>query len=208
MFNMSTSAPPDDRLDGPVSDYFELTHANYLVLDRGRMNAAGIVDDGPLKPVLAELWTAYSHLQIPSYRVTPGRWGQPSDFSEEELARAGIRRVQPDDDPDVDDDRGEVYSDGMNELDWNSKVFVRHVGAEPLDVDATIVVPRTLMQSMSLPWQERAVSVLAALEKLVPDVRLESKLIAGRMTRDGFLAIGEDSIPHYDRGRTYVEPRI
>jgi GAF domain-containing protein len=112
-----------------------------------------------------------------------------------------------------------------------------------------LVLHRTLMQSMSLEWQERMVACLQELNQAFDHVervgtflvqpateRCYSELSELEMSRLGVTAVwegrgayrhqvfydadhvehdpddwlvvpyGEDPVPHYNRGRTYIEP--
>jgi hypothetical protein len=83
-----------------------------------------------------------------------------------------------------------------------------------------LVIPRTLLQSMPDDWQERFVGMLDDLEaafahvEQAPHYRVEAgEWVYTDPSEDDdpggptFLRTGEP-VPHYNRGRTYVEPDL
>jgi hypothetical protein len=77
-----------------------------------------------------------------------------------------------------------------------------------------LVLPRTLMQSMPVGWQERMVAVLDELDDAFRHVpQAEAYKVEAATESEGFegevsLVPAVDPVPHYNRGRTYVAPRI
>lgn len=79
-----------------------------------------------------------------------------------------------------------------------------------------LVLPRTLMQSMPAEWQERAVGLLEEFRDAFAHVpQAEGYHVqAGtwEYTNDDEPAVeftpGEDPVPHYNRGRTRIEPSL
>lgn len=67
-----------------------------------------------------------------------------------------------------------------------------------------LVLPRSVLQSMPGEWQERFVACLGELHDAYahldwPDYRVNA-------VKDGKYV--RDAIPHYNRGRTFVEPVV
>lgn len=68
-----------------------------------------------------------------------------------------------------------------------------------------LVLHRTLLQSMPDEWQERFCALLEELGEAFyhvdkPDIfQVQAKDIRGRFVKD--------PVPHYNRGRTYIEPK-
>ena len=84
---------------------------------------------------------------------------------------------------------------------------------EPLDIHTWfsltyanyLVLPRSVLQSMPEEWQHRFTALLGEMESAYghldwPDYAVQARGNGGR-----FMA---DPIPHYNRGRTYIEPRV
>ena len=67
-----------------------------------------------------------------------------------------------------------------------------------------LVLPRSLLQSMPEDWQARFVAMLEELNDAYSHLDWPSYIVTAR--REGRFI--RDPIPHYDRGRTYVEPRV
>lgn len=69
-----------------------------------------------------------------------------------------------------------------------------------------LVLPRTLLQSMPLAWQERFVGCLGELEAAFGHVdQANQYMVRAKDTNGRFIA---DPVPHYNRGRTYVAPEL
>lgn len=74
-----------------------------------------------------------------------------------------------------------------------------------------LVLCRSMMQSMPVEWQQRAVELFDELDGAFPDLKRAPSYIvqAARESEYGarvLVPIGEDPVPHYDRGRTFIEP--
>jgi hypothetical protein len=67
-----------------------------------------------------------------------------------------------------------------------------------------LVLPRSVLQSMPLEWQERFVDVLAELNDSFHHLPWPEYAVQARGKDGRFLT--DDPIPHYDRGRTRLEP--
>lgn len=74
-----------------------------------------------------------------------------------------------------------------------------------------LVFPRTLLQSMPEEWQQQFVALLEAADDAFEHVpQAEAyEVTAGRYEEDGddyVFVPGPDPVPHYNRGRTHIEP--
>ena len=68
-----------------------------------------------------------------------------------------------------------------------------------------LVLPRTLLQSMPEEWQDRFVECLNEAEEAFSHIdQAESYMVLPRDPRTGRFI--KDPVPHYNRGRTYIEP--
>lgn len=67
------------------------------------------------------------------------------------------------------------------------------------------VLHRTLLQSMPEEWQERFVACLEELRGAFRYLNGPDEFAV--LIRDARGRFAKDPIPHYDRGRTYLEPR-
>ena len=69
-----------------------------------------------------------------------------------------------------------------------------------------LVLPRTLLQSMPEAWQHRFVGCLRELEQAFWHIdQADSYMVRAKSHSGKFVA---DPVPHYNRGRTFVEPHI
>lgn len=68
------------------------------------------------------------------------------------------------------------------------------------------VLPRTLLQSMPLEWQERFVGCLEELQAAFWHVEQADQFWV--RAKDGSGRFITDPVPHYNRGRTFVQPRL
>lgn len=68
-----------------------------------------------------------------------------------------------------------------------------------------VVVPRSFLQSMPADWQDRFV---ALLEQVDDDKIASSYDIRPQNNIGGRWVDIDDPVPHYNRGRTYLEPRL
>jgi hypothetical protein len=68
------------------------------------------------------------------------------------------------------------------------------------------VLPRTLLQSMPLEWQDRFVACLEELQEAFWHVdQADAFMVRAKDINGRFIA---DPVPHYSRGRTFVSPRV
>lgn len=138
---MTTTHPPDDRLDGPVHTWFGLSYSNYQVLPRTLMQSMPVQWQERMVACLEELHAAFAHIEQPdTYQVQPARECEYGDLSEADMKHLKVT---------ADWDQDEPWPDRYYDADGN----------------------------------ERG-----------PDDRL-------------LVPSGDDPIPHYNRGRTYIEPR-
>ncbi len=64
---MNTTPPPDDRLDGPVHEFFGLSYANYLVVPRTLMQSMPLDWQDAIVACLRALDEAFDHVEQASY---------------------------------------------------------------------------------------------------------------------------------------------
>lgn len=229
----TTQAAPDDRLDGPIHTWFELTYANALVVDAARTRHLPADQQAELRAMLAELEAAFAHVpRAHRYLVLAAREWECGDLGGEQLARTGMSTNadsvhedcehgdEPQDDGSDDfaarhrawaDEVWNCERDNLHWYDWRGDEYDRHnrvmVPTESDEQAAAadrIVVHRAFLQSMPTAWQERFVALLDGLDQLDVDTPDSYEIVT-------FDAAGNritDPAPHYNRGRTYVEPRI
>lgn len=152
---MTTAAtkpiPPDNRLDGPIHDWFGLTYSNYQVLHRTLMQSMPVEWQQRMVACLDELRSAFAHIEHADYyKVDAADEAYYSDLDDWQMKQLGISRPDGGDDDETDESE-----------DADSDVFYDRDGNEHQGHDR-LLIPR----------------------------------------------IGGDPIPHYNRGRTYIEPRI
>lgn len=83
---------------------------------------------------------------------------------------------------------------------------------EPVDVHtwfsltyaSYLVVPRSVLQSMPEEWQHQFTSLLDEMSARYGHLEWPDYMVQARGADGRFMV---DPIPHYNRGRTYIEPR-
>lgn len=92
--------PPDDRLDGPIHSYFELSYANYLVIPRTLLQSMPVEWQERFVADLEQLRDAFADVeQAPCYQVTAASQSDYGSLSEVELKRLGVTTVDRADGP-------------------------------------------------------------------------------------------------------------
>lgn len=117
------TTPPDDRLDGPVHTWFELTYANYQVLHRTLMQSMPVAWQERMVDCLEELREAYAHIEHPQYKVEAAREATYNELDPDDMARLGVQRSE--------EAGGDVYFDGGDEHEPYERVMVP-IGADPI----------------------------------------------------------------------------
>lgn len=69
-----------------------------------------------------------------------------------------------------------------------------------------LVLNRAILQSMPGEWQERFVKCLIELDNAYTHVDFPNNYTVNARGEDGRFI--KDPIPHYNRGRTYIEPKF
>lgn len=186
----------DDTMTGgrDIDSYFALSYSTHLVKERKVLAEAGVLSE--VEQMIDEMWRAYAHRGYVQYQATPARQTTLDNCSDEDLAAAGFDRSENDE-----DDETYYYSKYGDQLDGHAYVYVPT--ADPLPAASVIVAPRTYLQSMPAEWQHRLV---ALLERAEDDC--EYKVEAVKMEYGEIVPLRFDPVPHYDRGRAYVEPRL
>lgn len=187
---VDTHFDPDAR---DISDYFELSYGTHLVVETDRLAAAGVLDE--IQAMMDELARAYAHYKVPAYRAVPARFELVGNLTAADMEATGITRNRL---------AGLWYDEYGNELTRHDHVYVP-VG-EPLHPSQVVVAPRTLLQSMPQEWQHRLVALLDKAEERNDDISYSVQ--AGEWHGDTFTPYADDPVPHYARGRTYIEPRL
>lgn len=209
------------RRDLPPADiqtWFNLTYASYLVIDRDKLTSTE-----PGLEILAkvdEVHRAFAHLSLPDYRVRLGGWWPVGELDDEDLAAAGYQVNTPSGEatPTAEDeqemDREEAtYTNGVDEMQGWQEAFVPTPGGEQ-PRDSHVVVNRTLLQSMPTEWQHALVYLLRAHSDVM-EARADEpgpascEIQAGEWAGESFTPfVNGDPLPHYNRGRTRLEPRL
>jgi hypothetical protein len=208
---------------------FGLTYANYLILDGPTLQKADQVVVARLKVMLTELWSSFTPEFGSVERVALlAEEHEFDDLTEEQMTRLGVvwnmdfvhQDCDCGEEPDSDDDESQAdyskrYSDWshrrdeheLDELLWEYRGQQYRIGqSEVFPVETVeqarqinrLVVPRTLLQSMPADWQQLFVTVLNNLPRA--DCSFDVQV---------FDANGnpiDDPVPHYNRGRTQLEP--
>jgi len=68
-----------------------------------------------------------------------------------------------------------------------------------------LTLPRSLMQSMSVEWQEKMVALLEEMREAYPDQEWPPSYRVSAIDYNGRFI--RDPVPHYNRGRTFVPPK-
>lgn len=69
-----------------------------------------------------------------------------------------------------------------------------------------LVLHRTLLQSMPEEWQERFCGLLEEYNRAFRHV--EKPAVYQVQPKDDRGRFAKDPVPHYDRGRAYIEPKV
>lgn len=69
-----------------------------------------------------------------------------------------------------------------------------------------LVLHRTLLQSMPEEWQYRFTAMIAELERAFAHIEHPQRYTVNVRGEGGRFA--RDPIPHYNRGRTFIAPRL
>ncbi|MEU1761204.1 hypothetical protein [Micromonospora sp. NPDC005652] len=219
----TTETSGRDQLGRPtdIHGFFNLTYAAYLTLRRDLLESSPVGSE--ILDMIAGLHAAFAHIEVPQYRVLRGDWVEAGELDEAGLKAAGLQLNTPSGEPtpteeDVEFFTGqqETYTDGHQEYEAWEQVFVPAPDGHP-GPGEYVVVSRTLLQSMPATWQAGFVDLLYRHHDRVtaddgdadtgPD--WDCKIEAGEWTGHTFAPRpGGDPVPHYDRGRAYVEPRL
>jgi hypothetical protein len=144
MSNATRVAPPDDRLDGPVHEYFELSYANYLVVHRTLMQSMPPEWQERIVACLRELDAAFDHVEKPpGFDIHIGSWWPANECSDADLARAGAERYYVDADGEtipaeklkddaVYDAAEERFAWRGDEVDGYQRIFVPYPAGDPV----------------------------------------------------------------------------
>ncbi len=191
-----------------IHTYFNLTYANALILDRRHVT-------GELAEMIGQLERAFRHVpRGHEYVLLAGEEWLYDDLGPQEMALldivTNVETVHEGCEHDDEDDEYECERENLRWYDWRGDEHDRHerltVPSETLEqarAAQRLVLHRALLQSMPESWQERFVELHDELVDELDDDGIDSYEIrvfdaAGRRV--------EDPVPHYRRGRTYIEP--
>ena len=93
----SRAGTPDERVNGPVWNWFGLTYANFLVVHRAQLQSMPVEWQQRLVELLEELQAAYAHLHVPEFEVATVRHAYVGELASHELAAL---RITASDSPD------------------------------------------------------------------------------------------------------------
>ena len=209
---------------------FNLTYANYLVIDPALTAAAPAAACAQLAAMLAQLWRAYPQFGPVERVALIGEEHEFEDLSDADMLRWGVtdnleflheacdcgdEPEQARNEPDADfgaryrrwEDTRWYHEHEDRRWEWEGEQWDHWMHAtfptEPL-ADARranrTVVPRTLLQSMPDDWQHRFVAVLGATGASQDGKAYHVQFFGRHGQPTG------DPVPHYNRGRTHIEP--
>ena len=69
-----------------------------------------------------------------------------------------------------------------------------------------MTLPRSLLQSMPYEWQEKFIDMVNELEDAYAHLKYPMRYMVTARNEHGMFI--KDPVPHYNRGRTYVEPKL
>lgn len=123
------AAAPDDRLNGPIHGWFELSYANYLVVPRARLQSMPVEWQERMVACLEELDAAYVHLDREQpigagYNVQTGTWHLVQECDDTQLERAGVSIGEIVRDQDGFVIEAHYYDQRGDEVQWGERVFV------------------------------------------------------------------------------------
>jgi hypothetical protein len=200
-----------------IHTWFSLTYSSHLVLDETRTKHLPAQWHADMGAMLNQLERAFPDVNPNgvTYEVLAGEEWECGDLTDEQMAAMDIGTNEQDLHEDCghedEDETWECERENLRWYDWrgdehdrHERVIVPTETAEQASRIERIVVSRTLLQSMPEDWQERFVALL----ELADDVDAESpECYAIRFyTAQGHRTT--DPIPHYQRGRTHIEPRL
>lgn len=225
---------PSSDTDGAIHTRFGLTYANYLVLDPAATEGLNSGWHYDMTRMLVELWGAFPGTpRAENYLALAGQEYEYGDLDDRQLAKLNIATnlaelhdececgPEPDEDGEADSDawhRYQAWEDRRwdhehEDQRWYDERGDEHEGWERLTVPyetreeaeavARIIVPRALLQSMPAAWQDEFVALL----KQTDQSRAADSYRIIPLGPDG-RELYFDPAPHYDRGRTYIEPQL
>ncbi|MBF9135208.1 hypothetical protein I0C86_40735 [Plantactinospora sp. S1510] len=132
------------RLDGPVSDWFELTYSTHLVLPRTLMQSMSLDWQRRMVACLKEFDRAFEHLDLPEYEVIAAAQRTYGDLTKAEMRMLDVTQGEPA--YDGDDSWPDRYYDRYGtEHSKHDRVFVPLPGGDPIphyNRNRTFVEPR------------------------------------------------------------------
>lgn len=214
----TTTCPPDDRLDADIHGWFGLSYSNYLVVDHAATSHMPEEWRTETTGMLDELRRAFSHIEVAHEYVVVAGWEYEfGDLDDDQMRKAdvatnaehihdGCEHANPD------DDTFDCERENLRWYDWRGDEWDRHQYLiVPAETDGEArqqkreVVHRSLLQSMPREWQARLVALMDAV---TPSPALDAPGAYEIRCFDAAGARITDPVPHYNRGRTYIEPRI
>lgn len=195
-----------------IHTYFGLSYSSYLIVDADRIAETRPDALKPLLNMIKQLWDAYPQYEPQARIALAGPTVVLSDLSDAERTEHGVTTnlefVHEDcecgDDEDArweherEDARWEYRGE---EYECDEEAVLPTETVEDAERATRYILPRTLLQSMPLDWQERFVAAAGAAGDDDRDFQVRV------LRRSDGLEI-DDPVPHYQRGRTYIAPKL
>lgn len=194
-----------------IHGYFGLSYVNYLVIDAGRIAEREPQALAPLLRLIKQLWDAYPQYEPQTRIALAGRLAALSDLTYFERTEHGVTSnfefIHDDDCCQTDEERWDHEAEACRweyrgeDYERDEEAVLPVETAEYAAGQVRYVLPRTLLQSMPLSWQEEFVAAARAAGDA------DDREFQIRVLRADGLEI-DDPVPHYRRGRTHIAPRL
>jgi hypothetical protein len=216
-----------------IDTWFSLSYTNGLVLDPAYTRHLPAERLTAIAAMVVELDRAFAHVErAAEYVVIPGEVLEVSSLRDDQMLAAGIsnnaefvhdgceHEEEPTDDDAEDfverhnawyDETQACEGEELLWYDWRGDEF--HDGEEVVVPFETVeqargmgrrFVHRSFLQSMPEEWQERFVDLIRALDEHTNDSPEGYEVHAYNATGQRIT----DPVPRYQRGRTYIEPKL
>lgn len=210
---------PTSDTDGAIHTWFSLTYSSHLVLDPVRtqhLPNAWHLEMAAMLDQLARAFPDVSQDGGETLALAAQEW-ECGELGDAEMTAIDME-TNADDLHDEckhqdagEDEVWECERENLRWYDWRSTEYDRWGRVQvPTETEqqaraaGRIVVSRTLLQSMPADWQDRFVRLLEQGDRV--DAEAPESYDIRFYTASG--ARTTDPVPHYSRGRTYIEPRL
>lgn len=212
-----TSTRPALADNEPIHTWFNLTYASHLVLDPVRTSHLPPQWHTEMAAMLDQLNRAFPDINRngdTALALAAKEW-ECGDLGEEQMAAidmiTSVDTVHEGCDHQGDEDaKWGCEHDNLRWYDWRGDEYGRsECVAVPTETEqearaaGRVVVSRTLLQSMPTDWQARFVRLLEQAD--AGDAPGPESYDIRFYTAGGVRTT--DPVPHYNRGRTHIEPR-